>query len=98
MMIRGIFEFSRSLQSVVSASFGRATTPSGRILQAVGKNDSHSQSSPDRKRLRSLAPVLMALGVTALMMMVLFRTVDLKPKFDDTFYFSNQDPDLQAYT
>ena len=55
-----------------------------------------------RSRKSSLNPfrflslqVLVCLGVTALVMSIFFRVVDLKPKVDETFFFSKQDPQLR---
>ena len=41
-------------------------------------------------------PVLVCLGITAVVMSILFRVVDLKPKVDENFFFSKQDPQLRA--
>ena len=41
-------------------------------------------------------PVLLCLGGTALLLLFFSRTVDLKPKVDETFFFSKQDPQLKA--
>ena len=41
-------------------------------------------------------PVLVCLGVTVLILSIFFRTVDLKPQVDETFFFSKQDPQLKA--
>ena len=44
----------------------------------------------------SLLPVLACFGVTALVVSVFLRTVDLKPKVEETFFFSKSDPQLRA--
>jgi predicted RND superfamily exporter protein len=41
-------------------------------------------------------PILIWVGVTSLVIAVLFKTVDLKPKVDETFFFSKNDPQLRA--
>ena len=41
-------------------------------------------------------PVLACFGVTALVVSVFLRTVDLKPKVEETFFFSKSDPQLRA--
>jgi predicted RND superfamily exporter protein len=40
-------------------------------------------------------PVLLCLGVTALVILVFFPRVDLKPKVSDDFFFSKKDPQLR---
>jgi len=40
--------------------------------------------------------VLVCLGIAALVLLTLFRVVDLKPKVDENFFFSKQDPQVRA--
>src|SRR5947207_4904124 len=54
-------------------------------------------SLPRRKPfLLALVPILLCLGVTALVLSIFFRVVDLKPQVSETFFFSKQDPQLRA--
>src|SRR5947208_5108464 len=54
-------------------------------------------SLPRRKPFPlALVPVLLCLGVTAFVLSIFFRVVDLKPKVSETFFFSKQDPQLRA--
>ena len=41
-------------------------------------------------------PVAMCLAVSGLILWLFFRTVDLKPQVDETFFFSKHDPQLKA--
>src|SRR5262249_14609130 len=43
-----------------------------------------------------LVPVLVCLGVTALVMAIFFRVVDLKPQVSETFFFAKSDPQVRA--
>jgi predicted RND superfamily exporter protein len=40
--------------------------------------------------------VLVCFGVTAVVVLVFFRSVDLKPKVDENFFFSKNDPQVRA--
>ena len=52
---------------------------------------------PRRKPfLSALVPVPLCLCVTALVLSIFFRVVDLKPQVSETFFFSKQDPQLRA--
>ena len=52
---------------------------------------------PRLTKLRAaLLPVLACLGVTALVGVVFARTVDLKPRVDQSFFFSKNDPQLRV--
>src|SRR5256885_5093698 len=42
------------------------------------------------------APIVICLGVTALVMSMFFRVVDLKPKVSENFFFSRNDPQVRA--
>ena len=53
-------------------------------------------SSPRGRFLFSVLPVLACLSVTALVVFALFRFVDMKPKVDEHFFFSKQDPQLRV--
>ena len=56
-----------------------------------------SDSLPRRKRfLFSLAPVLVCLGLTAIVLSIFFRVVDLKPQVNETFFFSKEDPQVRV--
>lgn len=44
----------------------------------------------------SFLPVLACFGVTALVMLVFFRSVDLKPRVGENFFFSKNDPQVRA--
>jgi len=58
---------------------------------------SRSHKSPSAgKRFTFPLPVLVCLGVSALLVFVFLRIVDLKPKVDETFFFSKQDRQLKA--
>jgi predicted RND superfamily exporter protein len=46
-------------------------------------------------RRSNLLPVLACLGLTALIVVVFFRAVDLKPRVDQSFFFSKNDPQLR---
>ncbi len=52
---------------------------------------------PRRKNLLSLlAPVVVCLGVTALVLGIFLRVVDLKPQVEEQFFFSRHDPQLKS--
>jgi uncharacterized protein len=54
-------------------------------------------SSPRRKQwLTASLPVLVCLAVTAIVLLVFFRSVDLKPKVGENFFFSKKDPQVRA--
>jgi len=54
-------------------------------------------SKQNRGRFVSLAvPILGCFGVTALVMFMFLRTVDLKPKVGENFFFSKDDPQVRA--
>ncbi|HEY6253285.1 MAG TPA: MMPL family transporter [Candidatus Angelobacter sp.] len=54
-------------------------------------------SLPRRKRFLFLSlPVLLCLGIAGLVMTICFQLVDLKPKVDETFFFSKNDPQVRA--
>ena len=57
------------------------------VLQGVG--------SPRKLSLR-LLPVAVALAVTALIGLLFFTFVDLKPRVEENFFFSTQDPQVRA--
>ena len=60
-------------------------------------NSALHDSLPRRKRFPfPPVPVLVCLGVTALVMCIFFRVVDLKPQISETFFFSREDPQLRA--
>ena len=41
-------------------------------------------------------PVLVCLGITAIVAMVFLHSVDLKPKVGENFFFSKNDPQVRA--
>jgi uncharacterized protein len=43
-----------------------------------------------------LAPILICLAVSAFVLLIFFRAVDLKPKVSENFFFSKTDPQLRA--
>jgi predicted RND superfamily exporter protein len=49
-----------------------------------------------KARWTSFLPLLICLGVTALVILVFFRSVDLKPKVGENFFFSKNDPQVRA--
>ncbi|HVH89401.1 MAG TPA: hypothetical protein VM912_21980, partial [Terriglobales bacterium] len=55
-------------------------------------------TSKKKRRLFTFpsVPVLVCLGVSALVISVFFRVVDLKPKVSENFFFSKRDPQLRA--
>ena len=54
-------------------------------------------SKQNRGRFLSLAaPIAVCFGVTALVMFMFVRTVDLKPKVGENFFFSKNDPQVRA--
>src|SRR5947207_5480633 len=65
---------------------------------SVAKRQFKTRTSlPRRKPFPfALVPVLLCLGVTALVLSIFIRVVDLKPKVSETFFFSKQDPQLRA--
>jgi hypothetical protein len=55
------------------------------------------RSSPRWKRALLLSvPILMCLAVTTLVALVFLRSVDLKPKVGENFFFSKNDPQVRA--
>src|SRR5690242_13672071 len=44
----------------------------------------------------SAVPILVCFGVSAVVMFIFLRTVDLKPKVDENFFFSKNDPQVRA--
>ena len=60
------------------------------------KNSHTSDSAAYGKRFPFSLPVLVCLGLTALIAWVFFHFVDLKPKVDETFFLSKEDRQLKA--
>lgn len=52
--------------------------------------------SRGKRVLRSYVPVLVCFGITVIMSLVFFRSVDLKPKVGENFFFSKNDPQVRA--
>ena len=46
--------------------------------------------------LLQYVPILMCLAITALVALVFLRSVDLKPKVGENFFFSKNDPQVRA--
>src|SRR5205085_6319364 len=53
-------------------------------------------SSPRVRLLLRCVPVLVCLAVTALVALIFFHSVDLKPKVGENFFFSKNDPQVRA--
>src|SRR5881396_1606968 len=62
-----------------------------------GQMELHTAPPSRGKRvLLLLMPILVCLALTALVALVFFRFVDLKPKVGENFFFSKNDPQVRA--
>src|SRR5437016_1855584 len=59
---------------------------------------SRSHNGPPlwRRYRVAILPIVVCLAGAALVVSIFFRTVDLKPKVDETFFFSKNDPQLRS--